>query len=30
VNKNGTYEQVFFWVSVVLPTKCRPYYDEGQ
>ncbi|HXG06207.1 MAG TPA: hypothetical protein VNI77_02650 [Nitrososphaera sp.] len=23
VNKNGTYEQVYFWVNVVLPSHCK-------
>ncbi len=27
VNKNGTYEQIYFWVSVVLPSNCR--LDKG-
>jgi hypothetical protein len=25
VNKNGTYEQIRFWISVVLPSFCSPY-----
>src|SRR5919112_995252 len=25
VNKNGTYEQLRFWVGVVLPSFCPPY-----
>jgi hypothetical protein len=25
VNKNGTYEQIRFWISVVLPAFCPPY-----
>lgn len=29
VNKNGTYEQVHFWTSVVLPARCQPYYDNN-
>jgi hypothetical protein len=27
VNKNGPYEQIHFWVSVILPAGCRPSYD---
>ena len=29
VNKNGTYEQIHFWLSTVLPPACRPRYDVG-
>jgi hypothetical protein len=25
VNKNGTYEQIRYWISVVLPSFCSPY-----
>jgi hypothetical protein len=25
VNKNGTYEQIRYWISVVLPSFCPPY-----
>jgi hypothetical protein len=25
VNKNGTYEQIHYWISVVLPSFCPPY-----
>ena len=25
VNKNGTYEQIRFWMGVVLPSFCPPY-----
>ena len=25
VNKNGTYEQIRFWIGVVLPSFCPPY-----
>jgi hypothetical protein len=25
VNKNGTYEQIRFWIGVVLPSFCSPY-----
>ncbi|MFL6510816.1 MAG: hypothetical protein ACJ700_06470 [Nitrososphaera sp.] len=25
VNKNGTYEQIRFWIGVILPTFCPPY-----
>jgi hypothetical protein len=30
VNKNGAYEQVHFWVSVILPAGCRPIYDDSR
>ena len=25
VNKNGTYEQIRFWIGVILPSFCSPY-----
>ncbi|MDQ3884247.1 MAG: hypothetical protein M3239_02235 [Thermoproteota archaeon] len=25
VNKNGTYEQIRYWIGVILPTFCPPY-----
>ena len=25
VNKNGTYEQIRYWISVILPSFCSPY-----
>jgi hypothetical protein len=25
VNKNGTYEQIRFWIGVILPAFCPPY-----
>ncbi|MGH9876060.1 MAG: hypothetical protein ACRD5H_00335 [Nitrososphaerales archaeon] len=27
VNKNGSYEQILFWLSVSLPPNCRPLED---
>ncbi|HEY1248696.1 MAG TPA: hypothetical protein VGE97_06895 [Nitrososphaera sp.] len=26
VNKNGTYEQIRYWISVLLPSFCPPYH----